>query len=91
MNITEATAKLNSLGDQLEKASTEILKEIETLKAATVNVQLPAEAEAAIDRLTAKAQALDDINPDAPVPAPSTLPAAPAARPRTTQLNRESA
>lgn len=84
MKANELTDQLNSLttqvgaqGDQLTKAQTEIVAEIANLKNALTNVDLPVEATTALANLTAAvakispiAQALDDLNPDAPAPTP---------------------
>ena len=63
----EQTAKLNAIGDKLDKAKKEIVDAIQALKDAQANAgnTTPAE-DAATARLEAAAQAFDDINPDAP-------------------------
>ena len=66
MKISELNGSLNALSTQLDKATGEIVAEIQTLKDALANVDIPADAKASLDALTAKAQALDDLNPDAP-------------------------
>ena len=63
---SEAAAKLAEAADKLEKAKGELLAEIEKLKAGG---ELSPEAQAAVERIQALAQALDDIVPDAE-PAP---------------------
>lgn len=70
MKISEGTAKIVALGNQLEKAQKEITKEIETLKNATSDVDLPQEATDAIERLSALADSLDALNPDDPTVEP---------------------
>jgi hypothetical protein len=72
MKISEGTAKIVALGDQLEKAQTEIVAEIQKLKDATADADLPPEATAAIERLGALADSLDALNPDEPTD-PTTL------------------
>jgi uncharacterized membrane protein YvbJ len=69
-------AKLSTLAttligvkDQLEKGKQEILARIENLETALADVDLPAEAETALEALKTSAQGIDDINPDAPTPA----------------------
>lgn len=63
----EEAAKLNALSAQLQKANDEIQKAIADLKAAiAAGGATSAEVDAATEALTAKAQALDDIVPDAP-------------------------
>ena len=63
----EEAAKLNALNAQLGKASDEILKALQDLKDALAAAgQTSPEVDAATEALTAKAQALDDIVPDAP-------------------------
>lgn len=64
--VTEVSTALNAVGDQLTKATAEIIASLE-------NVEIPAEAQAALDglagigvNLKAASQKLDDITPDAP-------------------------
>lgn len=65
----EATA-LNALADQLTKANTEIQAAIADLKTQIANAgNTTPEVDAALARVTAGAQTLDDIVPD-PAPAP---------------------
>ena len=52
---------LTNVGTQLDKVKTEV----EALKASLEDVEIPAEAQAALDKLAAIAQALDELNPDA--------------------------
>ncbi len=68
--LNELEAKLTAIDDQLEKATKEILGEIQSLKDQLGNVDIPPGAQASLDKLTALAQALDDINPDVPPPTP---------------------
>jgi hypothetical protein len=60
MNQTELAAALTAVGDQLSKATNEIVVAI-----SNAGVTLPA-VDAAVARLQAAAQALDDLNPDTP-------------------------
>ncbi len=64
--LNELETTLNQVDDKLDKAKTEITAEIAKLREQLGNVTLPAGAEAALTRLEAAAQALDDIIPDAP-------------------------
>jgi chromosome segregation ATPase len=66
--LNELEAQLAALNTQLEKATTEIKTEIGNLETQLGNVEIPAGAQAALDSLKAKVQALDDLNPDAPAP-----------------------
>lgn len=68
MKLDELAGKVNALADQLIKASTEINAQIEVLR----NADLSDEAVAALDRIAAVTQALDDLNPDA-IPAPEEV------------------
>lgn len=69
--VSELSAALGAVADRVSKAQTEILAEIETLKGQIgADADLSPEAQASLDRLTGLAQSLDDINPDAPAPAP---------------------
>ena len=66
-------AKLSTLAGTLatiETTLTKVKAEIEALKASLGDVELPAEAQASLDRLTALSTALDDLNPDAPTEPP---------------------
>jgi chromosome segregation ATPase len=65
MTGQEALAAIQAVGTQLEKAQAEIVAKLEELTAALSNANLSPEAEAALADLKAKAQALDDIVPDA--------------------------
>lgn len=59
---------LNSIKDQVGKATVEILGKIADLEAALANAgTIPVDAQTALDGLKVAAQALDDIVPDAPV------------------------
>lgn len=63
----EEAAKLAAIGDKLDKASAEILAAIEELKNALAAAgNTTPEVDAATERLTTAAQALDDIVPDVP-------------------------
>jgi hypothetical protein len=66
--VIDLAATLTALGAQLDKAKTEIVTEIQALKTALDTAEIPAEAQASLDKLTTLAQALDDLNPDAAAP-----------------------
>jgi len=63
--LNELAEQLNQITTQLEKARVEVVERVNALVAALEDVGLPAEAEAALEALKAKAQELDDLNPDA--------------------------
>ena len=67
--LSELAAAIVAVNNGLDKAKTEILAKIAELEDSLQDVEIPAEAQAAIDDLRVKAQALDDIVPDAPPPA----------------------
>lgn len=69
MKVNQLADKINALAGQLTKASGEINAQLEVLR----NADLPDDAVAALDKIAAVTQALDDLNPDAPVPAPEEL------------------
>ena len=66
MKVSELTGVVTALANQLTKASAEINAQLEILR----DAELPAEAVDAVNRIAAVTQALDDLNPDAVVPAP---------------------
>ena len=68
--VNELAAKLEQVNVQLGKAKEEIINQVNALQDALANVELPADAEAALNNLMGAAQALDDLNPDAPAPEP---------------------
>ena len=77
MNAEQAVAKLNEIKAQNEKALGEIrgkldalLKTIEDLQGTIANQELPQSVTDAISAVATSSQALDDIVPDAPPPAP---------------------
>lgn len=74
MKQADLQASLDALTAQLDKATEEITTEIKTLTDALANVDLPQGAVDSLDRLKAKVQALDDLNPDAPAPTPAPPP-----------------
>lgn len=59
--LSDATTKLQTLGDQVEKVKTEI----QALKDASQNMDTTPEFDAALDRLTTAIQGADDLNTDA--------------------------
>lgn len=64
-------AKLSELAGRLTGVETVLNKvktEVEALRAALENVDLPPEAEAALGRLETIAKTIDELNPDAPTP-----------------------
>ena len=81
IKLAELATALGAVNDQLEKAKTEILAKIAELQDALANIEVPADAQAALDTLVAKAQALDDIVVDAAPPVEEVFfpPAAPSA------------
>lgn len=64
--VAELKGQIDAISAQLDKASAEILAEIKTLEDKLANTTIPDDAQASIDSLKAKVQALDDINPDQP-------------------------
>ncbi|MDG4595505.1 MAG: hypothetical protein P9F75_07395 [Candidatus Contendobacter sp.] len=73
--LRELTDMVNAVNSQLLKAHAEIIERINALERALFEVELPEEAVAALVDLKAMAQALDNLNPDAP-PAPVDDPVA---------------
>jgi uncharacterized coiled-coil protein SlyX len=68
----ELAQALSTVSDQLEKASTELSTEIQTLTDAVANAGATSpEVDASVARLQALAQRLDDMNPDAPAADPA--------------------
>lgn len=65
--LSELATALTALADQTDK----IAKEVQALKDALANTELPPEATAALDRLTAALKGVDDLNPDAPETPPT--------------------
>lgn len=68
-NQTLIMAKLSTLSSQLAGLETTLNKvktEVETLKGQLGDVDIPADAQATLDRLGVLSKALDDLNPDAP-------------------------
>lgn len=65
MNQTDLLQALNAVGDELQKATAEIVAAVSNAGSTTPEV------DAAVARLQAAAKALDDLNPDAPAPAPA--------------------
>ncbi len=59
--LSELNTTLEAVNAQLEKVKTEV----QTLKDSLTNVDLPANAQASLDKLTALAAAIDELNPDA--------------------------
>jgi chaperonin cofactor prefoldin len=65
MKVSELAAKLNNQTETVEK----IITEIQALKVALEDVDIPEEALAALNRLDDALTAADELNPDAPVDA----------------------
>lgn len=76
--VSEVAAAINAVNEQLEKARLEIVSAIAALSAS--DPDLSPEGNAALDRLKAVAQRLDDVVPDVsatvPVPADAAAPEA---------------
>ena len=68
MKVSELAGQFATMSAQLDKVQAEILAKIAELEAALTNVDVPAEAEAALNEIKAKVQGMDDIVPDQPVP-----------------------
>lgn len=69
---SEEAAKLQAIGDQLDKATAEIVAAVQQLKDALAAAgNTTPEVDTATDRLSKAAQALDDLNPDQPTAAPA--------------------
>lgn len=66
MKLSELTAHLQSVDAQLTKAKAEITAKLDELAAALADVDVPPAASEAMAALSATAQGLDDIVPDAP-------------------------
>lgn len=62
--LSELEGKLIAVNNTLEK----VKNEVQALKDALEDVELPEGAQAALDKLTATADAIDALNPDAPAP-----------------------
>lgn len=69
--MQELQTAMDAVGDQVAKAAAEIQAEIQTLQdeIAAGAVTTPG-VDSSLARLQALAQALDDLNPDTPPPAP---------------------
>lgn len=85
--LSTLAASLSSIDDQLDKVKTEITEATATLQKTITDLQatidaggdpeIPTDAQAALDRLTGAAQALDDLTPDVPAPTPAPPDGAP--------------
>lgn len=62
--LDELVGIITVIVDQLAKAKQEILQRIADLEAALTNVEIPADAQLALDALREQAQNLDDVVPD---------------------------
>ncbi len=59
--LSELAGTLTALNDAVTKIATEV----QALKDSLTNVDLPADAQTALDNLTASLKAVDDLNTDA--------------------------
>jgi len=64
MKLSEIAAQLTAIYAKLTEASTEIVAKIDALNEALADVDVPTEASALIDDITAKATDLANIVPD---------------------------
>jgi len=62
MKLTDLAATLTALDTEVQKIGTEV----QALKNSLTNVDLPADAQTALDNLTTHLKAVDDLNPDIP-------------------------
>lgn len=69
MKLSDLTAQVHAVDEQLTKAKAEILAKIDELTTALADMEIPPEAVEALAALATTAQGLDDIVPDAPVAA----------------------
>ena len=65
MKLDQLAATMTAIADQLTKAQNEIIAQVAALQESLANVDVPPDAQAAIDSITAIAAALDALNPDA--------------------------
>lgn len=68
--VSELEGKLTTLTTQVTKIATEV----QALKDALANVEIPEAAETALANLTTALKAVDDLNEDAPPPPPPPEP-----------------
>ena len=61
--LSELATILNGIDTKLDKAKDEILAQIAALEAALTDVEIPTDAQTALDNLSNVAQSLDDIVP----------------------------
>jgi hypothetical protein len=61
--VSELASQFTTLADKVDKVKTEVENLIASLK----DVEIPSEAQAALDRLSASITTVDDLNPDATV------------------------
>jgi hypothetical protein len=66
MKLAQLVTALAAVDTKLTEAQTEIVSEIAKLKAALEDVDVPADAQAALDNIAAKAGTLADIVPNPP-------------------------
>ena len=63
VKLSELAEAVQGVSDQLAKAQAEIVEKIADLEGALSDMEIPADAQAAIDGLKTAAQGLDDIVP----------------------------
>ena len=68
--VNELADKLTAVNNQLNKAKEEIVSQVQALQESLKNTTIPVAAQEALAALESTAQALDDMNPDAPVEEP---------------------
>jgi hypothetical protein len=64
--LSELAGQIGAIKDQVTKSKDEVVKRIAELEKALSDVEIPAEATAALDALKGEVQKIDDINVDAP-------------------------
>jgi len=62
--LSDLQQVLIDIADRFDKGIGEVIAEIDTLKNALQNVDVPPEVQASVDRLAVLAAKLDDLNPD---------------------------
>ena len=77
--LNELVGIVNEITAQVIKSKDEVVAKIAELEAALVNVELPAEATAALNALKTSVQEIDNLNPDAVTETTTTTTAAPPA------------
>lgn len=67
--VSQLAGQLTALADKVDKVKTEV----QALRDSLEDVDLPVDAQAALDRLSAAVQSVDDINPDGTGPGPTPV------------------